>query len=93
LLEAMASGATIITSPAANRSGLIRSGVNGLMFRSAEELANMLTRVVVGAAGGPAMGAAARQTVLAVHSFDAVAAAAARLWMKVESPASSNGFG
>jgi len=95
LLEAMASGATIIASPAANRSGLVKSGVNGFMFRSADELANMLTQVVIGAAGGSAMGAAARQTVLASHSFQAVATATARLWMKVELPAStsSDSFG
>lgn len=90
LLEAMASGATIIASPAANRSGLVKSGMNGFMFRSADELANMLTQVVVGAAGGPAMGAAARETVLASHSFDAVAAATAHLWMNVESPTSTS---
>jgi glycosyltransferase involved in cell wall biosynthesis len=90
LLEAMASAATIIASPAANRSGLVQSGVNGFVFRSPDELAHILSQVTMGAAGGPSMGAAARQTVLATHSFDAVAAATARLWSRVET-SSSNG--
>jgi glycosyltransferase involved in cell wall biosynthesis len=80
LLEAMAAGATIIASPAANRSGLLESGVNGYVFHSADEFARLLSNVVSDTGSPPEVGEAARRTVLARHSFEAVAASAARLW-------------
>jgi glycosyltransferase involved in cell wall biosynthesis len=85
LLEAMACGATIVTSPAANRSELIRSGVNGYVYHSADEFARLLSNVVSDIGSQPPLGEAARRTVLAHHSFQAVAEATARLWQQVES--------
>jgi glycosyltransferase involved in cell wall biosynthesis len=84
LLEAMACGATIVTSPAANRSGLIQSGVNGYVFHSPDEFARILSNAVSDIGSHLGMGEAARRTVLAHHSFEAVANATARLWQQVE---------
>jgi glycosyltransferase involved in cell wall biosynthesis len=84
LLEAMACGATIVTSPAANRSGLIQSGVNGYVYHSSDEFARMLSNVVSDNRGHLGMGEAARRTVLAHRSFEAVADATCRLWQQVE---------
>ena len=84
LLEAMASGAMIISSKAANRSGLIRSGVTGQVYQSSDELAVMLSAALSNGDGAYGMREAARKAVLAHHSFDAVAAATADLWQQVE---------
>jgi glycosyltransferase involved in cell wall biosynthesis len=84
LLEAMACGATIVASPAANRSGLIQSGVNGYVFHSPDEFARILSSAVSDIGSHLGMGEAARRTVLAHHSFEAVANASARLWQQVE---------
>jgi glycosyltransferase involved in cell wall biosynthesis len=84
LLEAMACGAMIISSPAANRSGLIQPGVTGQVYRSPAELAIMLSKTIDDAGGAQAIRAAARQAVLARHGFAAVAAATTELWQRVE---------
>jgi glycosyltransferase involved in cell wall biosynthesis len=84
LLEAMACGALIITSPAANRSGLIVSGSTGLAYDSPDQLAGCLSDVLANPQRSKLMGQQARQAVLERHSFDAVSNVAADLWRHLE---------
>jgi len=84
LLESMACGAVIITSPAANRSGLITSGSTGLVYHSPAELAHCLTEVLGNSQRAEMMGIQARQAVLERHSYAAVANVTADLWRRLE---------
>jgi glycosyltransferase involved in cell wall biosynthesis len=83
LLEAMACGALPVVTPAANRSGLIRSGDNGLVYEAPAQLAAVLSDLLE-RGDGAVLGERARHAVLERHSPAAVAAAANALWARVE---------
>jgi glycosyltransferase involved in cell wall biosynthesis len=84
LIEAMACGANVVVTPAANRSRLIRSGCNGYVSESAAELSGCLSRVLAIARGTTPLGSNARRAVLERHGFAAVGEATARVWEFVE---------
>jgi glycosyltransferase involved in cell wall biosynthesis len=84
LLEAMACQATVAVAPHANRSELVTDGVNGISFRSAEELARRLTQL---AALEPerraALQAGARALVVERYSLAAIAREVEAVWASI----------
>lgn len=84
LIEAMACGANVVATPAANRSGLIRSGCDGYVCESPAEFSGCLSHVLALPHGTTSLGLKARRTALERHSFAAVAEATARVWQHVE---------
>lgn len=84
LLEAMACAATVIATPATNRSGLIHSGCNGFICQTPLDFSARLVDVLATAGQADRLGANARQSVIARHSFSAVADTACDLWNQVE---------
>jgi glycosyltransferase involved in cell wall biosynthesis len=84
ILEAMACGALVVASPAANRSGLVQSGKTGLLCESNARWGEYLSHALGDEAGATRMGQAARAVVLERFSYAAVADAAAQLWKSFE---------
>jgi glycosyltransferase involved in cell wall biosynthesis len=84
LIEAMACGATVIATPAANRSGLITSGHNGLICEALPALGAQLGEVLVRPEWSARLGQHARATALERHSFAMLGRAAAQVWQHVE---------
>jgi glycosyltransferase involved in cell wall biosynthesis len=83
LLEAMACGALVAVTPAANRSTLVRPGENGLAFADATELAACIVAAAERSARR-ALGAQARLAVEAAHGTASVQQSLARIWDAVE---------
>jgi glycosyltransferase involved in cell wall biosynthesis len=82
LIEAMACEATVLVTPAANRSGLIRSDHNGFVAETPVELAQQLAAVLHAPDGFAELGRNARLSALERHSFAAVAAATSPVWAR-----------
>lgn len=81
LLEAMACGAVVAVSPAANQAAVVQDGTNGLVIGTLGELGARLEQLV---AAGPdyrtKLMAQARATMSEQYSFAAVAVALEQLW-------------
>jgi glycosyltransferase involved in cell wall biosynthesis len=84
LLEAMACGANVVATPAANRSGLVRSSCNGFVGETPAHFAACLTEVLALPHGTTRLGTNARQAVVDRHSFATIGDATAELWARVE---------
>lgn len=84
LIEAMACGATIIATPAANRSALIVSGHNGYICADQQQFAARLAQVLTCLGGNSVLPENARSSALQRHSFAAVGAATAQVWQHLE---------
>jgi glycosyltransferase involved in cell wall biosynthesis len=80
LLEAMACGAVVVATPAANRSGIVRDGYNGYVYSDPETFAGPLSRLVTDPHSMNDVRAFARRSIEVGYSFDAVADATVRLW-------------
>jgi len=83
LLEALACGATVVVTPAANRTGIVVDGVNGFVYSGAEQLAERLAAVWAGAAIARNFRVTAPQTVDEGFTFAATAEACARMWAQL----------
>jgi glycosyltransferase involved in cell wall biosynthesis len=84
LLEAMACEATVIVSPHANRSQIVRHWSNGLAYEGAYELAARLRHLHGMGVGRRALyGAPARATVVGGYSIAAATQALAALWSSI----------
>lgn len=83
LLESMACEAVVAVTPAANRSGLVRPGENGLAFADATGLAACIATAAGGSASR-ALGVRARLDVEAAHGTESVRRSLARVWEAVE---------
>ena len=85
MVEAMACGALVLATPQANRSALIDTGCNGLLFETASDLAQALcTYHQRSQAWAAQLCRSARATVLQRHSFRAATEAMTLLWDKLE---------
>ncbi|MDQ6673871.1 MAG: glycosyltransferase family 4 protein [Chloroflexota bacterium] len=84
LIEAMACGANVVATPAANRSGLIRSGYNGFIGDTPAQFSARLADALALPRGTSRLGNNARRSVLDRHSFAAVGDATAGVWRHVE---------
>ncbi len=84
LLEAMACQAAVAVAPAANRSNIVSTDVNGMLYDSSLELATCLKRLFdMGPLGRRALGRAARATIDHRYSFEATARAIEALWLAI----------
>jgi len=84
LIEAMACGANVVATPAANRSGLIRSGINGFVCETPSEFSARLVDALDLARGTSRLGQNARRSILKRHSYAAVGEATAQVWQRAE---------
>ncbi len=84
LLEAMACQAAVAVAPAANRSNIVSTDVNGMLYDSSLELATCLKRLFdMGPSGRRALGRAARATIDHRYSLEATARAIEALWLAI----------
>lgn len=84
LLEAMSCGALVLAAPFANRSQVVRQGINGFTFGNVEEMAAEMRQLLdLGVEGRRCIGAAARQTVVRDYSFETAADSIQRLWTSI----------
>jgi glycosyltransferase involved in cell wall biosynthesis len=80
LLEAMACGAPVIVTPAANRSGIVRDGRNGYISPSAAAFGGPLQRILTQGSGSLQVAEEARRTITEAFSIQAVGRKTTRLW-------------
>jgi glycosyltransferase involved in cell wall biosynthesis len=83
LLEALACGATILVSKAANHSGVVRDGVNGFVYEQAD-FGHRLTSVLSSLSTERDMPERARASVLTHFSYAATAEATDQLWGQLD---------
>jgi glycosyltransferase involved in cell wall biosynthesis len=84
LLEAMACGAVVAVSPAANRSRLVRAGETGLTFADAPGLAGCIAEAAgMGEPARRALGLRARDEVTARHGRESVGRSLGAIWEAV----------
>jgi glycosyltransferase involved in cell wall biosynthesis len=90
LLEAMACGATVAATPAANRSAVVADGANGVTYDTPEHLAARLGELFdLGPLYRASLGAAARATIESRFGCLAVAQALETIWDCVETGSDS----
>jgi D-inositol-3-phosphate glycosyltransferase len=82
LLEALACGATMLVTAAANRSGVIRDGQNGHVYEG-YQLGEQLAKVLSRRGNTASLADCARATVVAGYSFSATVDASERVWSRV----------
>jgi glycosyltransferase involved in cell wall biosynthesis len=80
LLEAMACESVVAVTPAANRSGLVRHGVNGLTFTDAAGLAACIVEAAGRGSVARSLGARAQADVEEAHGMASAARSLTRLW-------------
>lgn len=89
LLEALACGASVFVTPAANRSQIVRDGYNGYVHAEPASFAEPLSRLLQDPAQRTP-GRLARHTVDEQFGFDAVGNALVRLWDCLQAPSITN---
>lgn len=87
LLEAMACQAVVAVSPAANSSDVVQTGVNGLTFRSPDELGTQLQHLIVAKPDyGTMLARRARATIIKDYSLRGVAQSLEHVWSAIGVP-------
>jgi glycosyltransferase involved in cell wall biosynthesis len=80
LLEALACGAQVVLTPAANRSGIIRDGHNGFVSSAPAAVGSALRQVLTQTSAAREISDQARRTVTEGFSIQSVGVDTTRLW-------------
>ena len=84
LLEAMACEASVLVAPYANRSDVVKDGINGVLFNSVEKLAERLKDLhTMSAEGRARLGREARATIARDYTFTSASESIGKLWESI----------